>query len=292
MILPDKMAPLIFEKPVRFARILLLIISLVGTDVFAQEVPDWLKLSFDYLEQNRLDSAEFALKNVLRLKPDGQLNPFLLNNLGTVQRRMGKKKEALMSYTAALGQYPKNPVFLEDRASLLAEMGQAGDAITDYTALLEQKPNDEEALYQRGLLYLQLRNTDLAEKDFNRMLELNPNGLYPRMGIASLAKIRGDYDDAEKIYNYLIDKEPEMPSLFAGRAELYLLTERPGKASSDATRALRLYGENDNQPYLYIVRCRAKILLREKKSALEDLEKAISLGYDPKEAEEIRKLLR
>jgi tetratricopeptide (TPR) repeat protein len=260
----------------------------MGPEMIAQQDQDWLELSFYYLEQNKLDSTEYALKKVLKNDPDGKMNPFILNNLGTVQRRMGKLGEALLSYTAALGQYPKNAVFLESRASLFAEMGQAENAILDYTSLLTQKPDNEEALYQRGLLYLQVKNLELAEADFNRMLELNPAGLYPRMGIASLAKFRGDFDSAEKIYNYLIDKEPENPGLYAGRAELYLLMEKPGKSTGDATRALRLYGEDYHSPYLYIIRCKAKILLHEKKSALEDLEKALSFGYDPKAAAEIK----
>jgi tetratricopeptide (TPR) repeat protein len=270
----------------------ILTISVSGMDVLAQQNPEWLELSFYYIEQNKLDSAEYALKTVLKNDPDGQLNPFILNNLGTIQRRQGKRDEALLSYTAALGPYPNHPVFLEARASLFAEMGKAESAILDYTSLLGQEPANEEALYQRGLLYLQVRNTELAEADFNQMLQLNPDGLYPRMGMASLAKFRGDYDDAEKIYNFLIDKEPENPRLYAGRAELYLLMDKPGKSTGDATRALRLFGEDYNNPYLYIIRCKAKILLHEKKSALEDLEKALSFGYDAKEAAEIRNAIK
>jgi len=245
----------------------------------AQNVSDLLSQSFYYLEQNKLDSAEIALITVLRNDPANPINPFLLNNLGAIQRRMGKFDEALISYTAALGQYPANPVFLESRASLFTEIGQAQNAIVDYSALLNVSPNNEEALYQRGLLFLQIKNTDLAEEDFRKMLDINPNGLYARRGFASLAKFRGDYEEAEKIYNYLIDKEPEDYNLFAGRAELYLLTEKVGKAYSDINRAIRLAGKDCQNPYLYIIRYRTKLLLYEEKSAQDDLLKAISLGY-------------
>jgi tetratricopeptide (TPR) repeat protein len=239
-----------------------------------------LDLYFQSVEQNRLDSAEIYLKAALKSNPASALNPFLLNNLGTIQRRLGKYNEALVSYSAALGQYPKNSVFLENRASLFAGMGKTENAILDYSTLLDVKPDDQEALYQRGLLYLQLKNSDLAEADFKRMIELNPDGLYARMGFASLAKLRGDYPEAEKIYNYLLDKEPENAGLYAGRAELYLLMEKPGKASSDATQAIRL--SKTENPYPYMIRYRAKMMLRDKKSALEDLEKARALGYDDK----------
>jgi tetratricopeptide (TPR) repeat protein len=255
-----------------------------GISLPAQNHTDWLSLSFDYIEANRLDSAEFALKTVLKSDPDNPINPFLLNNLGTIQRKMGKYDDALISYTAALGQYPENPVFLESRASLFAEIGQAPNAIIDYSTLLKVNPNNEEALYQRGLLYLQIKNTDLAETDFQRMLELNPNGFYPRLGFASLAKFRGDYDEAEVIYNYLLDKEPENCNLYAGRAELYLLMKRPGKASTDINRAIRMAGDDFPNSDFYIIRYRTKLLLHEKESALKDLEKAIALGYKENEA--------
>ena len=246
----------------------------------AQNETDWLSLSFDYVEQNRLDSAEWALKTVLRSQADSPLNPFLLNNLGTIQRRMGKLDDALLSYTAALGQHPSHPVFLESRASLFVEMGQAQNAILDYTSLLDELPNHEEVLYQRGLLYLQMMNTDLAESDFRKMLEQNPNSLYARRGFASLAKFRGDYEEAEIIYSYLLDKEPEDYNLYAGRAELFLLMEKPGRASSDINQAIRLAGENAQNPYLYVIRYRVKLLLHENNSALKDLQKAIDLGYE------------
>ena len=260
------------------------IVLLLGTICLsAQNGTDWLSLSFDYIEQNRLDSAEFALKTVLKSDPDNPANPYLLNNLGTVQRRMGKFNEALISYTAALGKFPTQPVFLESRASLFVEMGQTQNAIIDYSALLDREPDNEEALYQRGLLYLQIKNTDFAEADFKKMLELNPNSLYARRGFASLAKFREDYKEAEKIYNYLLDKEPEDFNLYAGRAELFLLLEKPGKAYADINRAIRLAGKNSKNPYLYIIRYRAKLLLRETEGAEADLKKAIALGYKEEE---------
>jgi len=272
------------------AEIISMVFLLGGISMAAQNETDSLSLAFRYIEQNRLDSAEIVLKAVLESAPDNPVNPLLLNNLGTVQRRMGKYNEALLSYTAALGTFPTEPVFLEARASLFAEMGQPQNAIIDYTSLLNKKPNDQEALYQRGLLYLQIKNTDLAEIDFKKMLELNPNSLYARRGFASLAKFRGDYDDAEKIYNYLLDKEPQDFNLYAGRAELYLLMSRPGKAYDDINKAINLAGEKSKNPYLYVIRYRTKLLLHEKEGAIDDLKKAISLGYKEGEDELSTKL--
>jgi tetratricopeptide (TPR) repeat protein len=247
----------------------------LSASVLAQTDSAAIYLSFLHLEAGRLDSAEFYIKQALQSDPDSPLNPLLLNNLGSIQRSAGKTAEALESYNIALGQAPDNPVLLESRALLFVEQGLAENAIIDYTALLDRQPTNQEALYQRGLLYLKTGNDALAEADFENMLGLNPDGVYPRLGYAALAKFRNQFDEAEKIYSYLIDKQPADPQFYAGRAEVFLLAGKGGKASADATRAIRL-SDKDN-PWYYRLRYRAKLLLHEEKSAAADLKKAQEL---------------
>ena len=261
---------------------ILLILS-VWFNLTAQTYTEWIEFSFKYIDENKLDSAEIALKNALNLEPANSKNPFLFNNLGTIQRRQGKNKEALESYTLALNRYPKNIVFLSARASLFSEIGSFNNALIDYCTILDENPNNEEALYQRGLLYAGRKEFDKSAQDFYKMLELNPQSLYGRLGLASLYKIEGNYTEAEKIYNYLEDKEPEIAGIYSGRAELFILMEKGNKALSDINRAIRL-SENQENPYLFIIRAKAKLLLFEKKPAAEDIQKAISLGYDKEAA--------
>ncbi|MDR0863853.1 MAG: tetratricopeptide repeat protein [Candidatus Symbiothrix sp.] len=275
----------------RFLSVCLLILSICPALLKAQTYSEWIESSFKYLDENRLDSAEMALKNALKAEPDYPVNAFLFHNLGTVQRRQGKNEEALQSYTLALTRYPENTVFLSARASLFSDKGDFKNALLDYNTLLEKEPDNEEALYQRGLLYLEIKNFELSERDFGRMMELNPQSFYARLGFASLYKIEGLYTDAEKIYNYLEEKEPDNPAIYAGRAELFLLTEKGGKALSDSNKAIRLSDETGNA-YLYILRSKAKLLLHEKKSAAEDIEKAMVLGYDPEEAAALLKFTK
>ena len=258
------------------------------TSVLAQSYNDWVLKSFDHIDQNQLDSAELALTEAMRLEPANPVNAMLLSNLGTLQRRNGKMPEAIVSYTAALSRAPQNMTFLANRASLFSEMGQPQNALIDYSVLLEQNPADEDVLYQRGMLYLQLKNYEAAQIDFERIVELNPQTLDGRIGIASLCKLRREYDEAERIYIYLIDQIKDSPELYAGRAELYLLMEKSGKAMSDANRAIALQPENN--PYVYILRARIKLLQFEKISAANDVKQALSMGYDSAEGEKLLKL--
>lgn len=255
----------------------------------AQTYDELIEFSFKYIEEDNLPAAEMSLKEAMKLEPANPRNVLLLSNLGTIQRRLGEKYEALISYTAALSRAPRNVTFLSNRASLYTELGQPENAITDYTSLLWIEENNEDILYERGLLYLQIKNFEAAQADFEKIVEINPNTLSGRMGIASLAKLRGEYNEAEKIYNYLLEKIYDNADLYAGRGELYLMMEKYSKAMSDINKSISL---NSGNPYTYMLRARVKLLQYEKKSACSDIEKAISLGYDRKAAEELLKFCK
>ncbi|MDR0546498.1 MAG: tetratricopeptide repeat protein [Dysgonamonadaceae bacterium] len=268
------------------------IILSISSGLYAQTYSEWIESSFHYLDENRLDSAEIALKNALRTEPDNPLNAFLFQNLGTLLRRQGKNREALEFYTLALRRYPQNATILSDRASLNAETGDFISALIDYNTLLEQEPDNEEALYQRGLLNLKIKKLEQSEIDFQKMLEINPASLYARLGLASLYIVTGKLNEAETVYYYIEGKVKEteiLSKIYAGRAEIYLLKEKGGRALTEINKAIHEEPEN---PYFYIIRSRAKLLLHEKQPAAEDIRKAIDLGYDVKDAEALLQLTK
>ena len=265
------------------------IFLLFFTKVFSQSYNELIDFSFKYIETNDYLSAETSLKEAMRLEPANPRNVLLLSNLGTIQRNLGKQEDAVISYTAALSRAPRNVTFLANRASLYTEMGLAENAITDYTSLLWIEEYNEDALYERGLLYLRVKNFSAAQTDFEKIVEINPNTLSGRMGIASICKLRKEYNEAEKIYAFLMEKVHDNADLYAGRAELYLLTEKHSKAMSDINRSISI---NPQNPYTYMLRARVKLLQYEKASARSDIEKAISLGYSQEDARELLQLCK
>ena len=116
----------------------------------AQTYQELIEKSYDYLDKNDLLSAEESLKAALRKEPANPLNYALLTNLGTIQRRQGKKEEALLSYSAAVSGHTGNATILENRASLYNELGETEKALNDYNTLLIAEPEHQEALYSRG----------------------------------------------------------------------------------------------------------------------------------------------
>ncbi|MDL2264942.1 tetratricopeptide repeat protein [Parabacteroides sp. OttesenSCG-928-G07] len=271
--------------------ILALLIS-VGTITISegQTYQEWIDRSYDYLEQERLEDAEECLRNAMRLEPGNPVNYALLGNLGTIQRRQGKIDEALLSYTAALSRRPNDITLLNNRALLYTEINDIDKAIIDYTVLLMEEPEHQEALYRRGLLYLQQRNWLLAEDDFEKLLDISKESIRGLLGHAILEKLRGNFDDSEQIYNHLITRMPEELSFYEGRAELYFLMGKNARAMADVSKVF--VGTAEPTAALYLLRGKIKLAQYENKTAVEDFQKALELGYDPEIVAELMQMAK
>ncbi|MDR1556974.1 MAG: tetratricopeptide repeat protein [Tannerellaceae bacterium] len=263
----------------------ILILSLLSClTVRSQTYEELIEKSYDYLEKEDLPAAEVSLKGALRLEPGNPNNYALLTNLGTIQRRQGKKEEAIVSYTAALSRHPDNITILENRASLYLETGETDKALNDYNLLLLKDPINEEALYSRGMIFLQQEHFLWAEQDFDKMLEVNEASFYGRLGHAVLEKTRGNYDESERIYNYLIDKLPGEWQLYKGRADLYFRMGKNARAMNDINK---LFFESTPDAGLYVLRGKVKLALYERESAARDFLKAREMGYDSRITDEL-----
>jgi tetratricopeptide (TPR) repeat protein len=248
-----------------------------------------IKKSYDCLEKKDLPAAEACLKEAMRLEPANPNNYALLTNLGTVQRRQGKRDEAIFSYTAALSRHPDNTLILENRASLYLETGETDKALADYNLILLKQPANEEALYSRGMIYLQQKQFLWAEQDFDNMLELNPASFYGRLGHAVMEKTRGNYSESERIYNYLIDKLPGEWTLYKGRADLYFLMGKNARAMNDLNK---VFFEGVPDADLYLLRGKVKLALYERESAAKDFLQAREMGYDSRIIDELLLMAR
>lgn len=256
---------------------------------YAQSYQELIEKSYDYLDKNDLSASEESLKAAMRLEPGNPANYALLTNLGTIQRRQGKLEDALLSYTAALSRDSKNTTILENRASLYTELGETEKAMIDYTTLLLLEPSHQEALYCRGLLYLQQKNYVLAETDFDKILELNEKSVRGRLGHAILEKMRSNYDESEKIFNYLISEMPRDWVLYEGRADVYFMMGKNARAMADINK---IFTEIKPGASLYVLRGKVKLSQYEKESAALDFQKAKEMGYDQAVIDELMKMTK
>jgi tetratricopeptide (TPR) repeat protein len=269
--------------------VLLLALPLAIAMVHAQTYEQLIEKSYDFMDRNDLLAAEATLREAMRREPGNPNNYALLTNLGTILRRQGKFDEAILSYTAALSRYPDNALILGNRASLYLETGETEKALNDYNLLLLKDPANEDALYSRGMIYLQQKHFLWAEQDFDRILEANNASMYGRLGHAVLEKIRGNYAESERIYNYLIDKLPREWILYRGRADLYFMMGKNSRAMADLNK---LFTESVPDAGLYVLRGKVKLAQYERETAALDFQKAKEMGYDPKVIEELLRMTK
>ena len=262
----------------------LFVLVLFSLSLSAQSYDEWVNKSFDQLDNKELEAAAESLKSAMRVEPGNPQNFLLLTNLGTLQRRLGQKKEALVSYSAGLGIHPKSIALLENRASLYSELNEPEKAINDYDFLLIESPQHPEALYCRGLLHVQLKNFIAAQGDFDELLEQNEKSVRARLGHAILERSRGNYIASQKIYDYLIGKLPNNYVLYAGRAELFFLMGKNARAMGDMNR---VFTNGKPEAYDYFLRGKIKLAQYERESAQVDFAKAKELGYDTEAIEEV-----
>jgi tetratricopeptide (TPR) repeat protein len=104
-----------------------------------------------------------------------------------------------------------------------------------------------------------------------------------------LEKTRGNYNESERIYTYLIDKLPREWQLYKGRADLYFLMGRNGRALNDVNK---VFFESDADAALYVLRGKIKLALYERQTAAADFLKAREMGYDPQIIDELLRLAK
>lgn len=255
----------------------------------AQTYDQYITESFDYIDQDSLAQAELALHKALTLEPGNPGNGMVLLNMGTLQRRQGKLKEAADSYTIGLAFLPDNITLLSNRAQLYAEMEEYGKAIEDYTQVIFQEPENEDALYQRALCRLINADTIGARIDLEQINQFNPHSAKSRLGMAYVYKAEHLWREAAEIYDELIKRNPKSASLLRDRAEVYYLSGRMGAAFDDITTSLQL-GPRD--PFSYVLRAQIRYARGDKEFARRDLNKALELGLKPEEAEDLVQKLK
>lgn len=244
----------------------------------------WVDQSAQYIEENKLDSAAFALQRAMALDPANENNPVLLLNLGILQRQLGQLEDAYISFTASLGNNPMPEVVLHNRASLLCDMDRFDEAMEDYNALLRHDPEDVEAYYRRGVLFLEKNDRAKAEADFNASELIDPDNLYSLLSQSLLYKLDDNWEAAATIYTRLIETEADPdPIFYMNRAECYLNTDRLSYTSADLQAA---WNSQRNNPYYYMLRGRLRLAQFDKTAAREDFAQAKKMGYDVTIADE------
>ena len=255
----------------------------------AQNYDELITRSFDYLDADSLPESEEALREALRIEPGNPGNGMLLLNLGTIQRRQGKLKEAEESYTIGLAFLPNNLTLLNSRAQLFAEMEKYPEAINDYTEVIYHEPENEDAYYERALCKLMNQDTLGARLDLEQIDRFNPNSAKSRLGMAYVYKAQQMWREASELYDALIERNPRNASLLRERAEVFYFSNRMGAALDDVNKSIDF---DPRDPYSYLLRAQIRYAKGDREFARRDLNQALELGLNKEEVRDLIEKLK
>lgn len=241
----------------------------------AQTYDEYISQAMDAIETDSLAKAEMFFKEALKLEPANIKNALLFSNLGTIQRRIGKKKEALEAYSLALNLTPYSITILLNRASLYLEMDMLDKAYLDYCNVIDLDAKNKEALQFRAYVYMRRRQYMEARLDYQRLLAEEPGNKTARVGIAMVNQKDKRYREALDELNRLITDYPRDVSLLKARAELEVEMNSLELALLDLEEAVRI---TPNDADIYVMCGEIYLTLGKKREAYAAFEKAVELG--------------
>lgn len=184
-------------------------------------------------------------KNPLTLYEDIiEKNPnswFAYNNRAVYFEQNGDLEQALEYYTKSINLKPYAYLYL-NRGNIYLKDHKYQLAIADYNKAIELSPSMANIYNNRGNVYLNIKEYELALKDFNRALFLEPNFTQPLMNIGIIYGYKKEHQNALRYFEKAI-------------------------------------ANSENYSLIYYYRSQVYKDIGEIKLALQDMKKAVSLGY-------------
>ncbi|WP_336210018.1 tetratricopeptide repeat protein [Nonomuraea sp. LPB2021202275-12-8] len=249
------------------------------------------KLGFDRnglalieLRQGHLGQALALVESAVELAGKlGERHPLhrmvLLANRAQLLAAMGRAKESLEDWAAAIAIDPMFPDYYVDRGNLLFKLGRHKEALADYESALRVGPPLPEAYYNRAELRIGQDDVDGALTDLDRVIDLDPSyvdayinraGLLATLerdddaradattGLAlspgnphlltvlgQLETAAGRFPEARQALDLAVDLAPRLASAWGNRGVLrYACGDLEG-AITDLTRAVALAPQRD-----------------------------------------------
>jgi tetratricopeptide (TPR) repeat protein len=150
-----------------------------------------------YLRQGKLEQAERALQQALRLDPDA---PEALNLLGLAQLQSGNPKEAETRFREAIRILPELTAAHNNLANVLIASGDYRQAAYHFEKAIGSDPTNADAHHGYGLLLVLMRSYDKAAVELREAVRLNPQSAEAHSDLADLLAAQGHAESAREEY--------------------------------------------------------------------------------------------
>ena len=190
-------------------------------------------------------------------------------------------EDAIADFDSAIKLAPKNSELYRRRGVAKNEMERYEDAIADFDTAIEINSNDWHAYYLRGKTKNEMERYEDAIADFDTAIEKSPNisFIYYLRGRAKYNLER--YEDAIADFDTAIEKSPNISFIYYWRGRAKYNLYEYADAIADYSASIRLKPD----PYSYRWRALAKKEIHELVSAHEDLQSALILAHEIRNAD-------
>ncbi|MEU8103271.1 tetratricopeptide repeat protein [Nonomuraea muscovyensis] len=226
-----------------------------------------------------LELVDSALELAVQLGERHPVHRMVLRaNRARLLAALGRTKEALDDYGAAIAIDPGFPDYYLDRGNLLARLGNQEEALADYESAMRAGPPLPEAHYNRAELRIAGGDLDGALADLGRVIDLDPSCLDAYINRAGLLAGLERDEEAWRDVRAGLALAPGNPHLLAVLGQLETAAGRLAEARRALDRAIEaapgLASAWGNRGVL-------RFEAGDPEGAVEDLSQAIGLEPQP-----------
>lgn len=231
--------------------------------------------SKSYRQQRKYDLALADLSDLIEQRPEAS-KYFALR--AEIYRETGNIDKAVEDYLHNIeidgGNYATHGLF----ARYLISNKRYPEAIKAYSKAIELNKHDKgiqtEFYSQRGNAYFWLKQYEEAQSDLGKAAELAQFPDYYKMQRGRILVTAKRYDDANAVYEDMMDDNPRRDDCFLERARMFIVMKEYDKALKDVNTFLI---PHDTNPEAYEIRAVIWKHMGNEKAAQEDLQKVEDL---------------
>jgi tetratricopeptide (TPR) repeat protein len=211
------------------------------------------------LEQGDRTGAE---ENFFKAELEAHQNPLIYNNLSCVYFKLDQYEKAEILALKALDLDPDLVPAHHNLGNALLRMGRFKESIAVFETIQDNVVSLGRQREALGYLYLLSGNCADAQRQFRRALSLFPTSRSARMNLGIAQHRCGNFKDALKNFNILMENSDEIPEILINRANVYIalktfdlalddlntyLRSHPGRLEARLSKSIVLYemGETD-----------------------------------------------
>ena len=165
--------------------------------------------------------------------------------------RQGKRAEAAEVNNDVLKENPKDPDAKGLAATFLLDQGDVNNALIQLQGVVTSSPDNAVAHYELGRAFMASGRPDsreAARQNFERAIQLRQDYIQPRLGLAELQVMHGEYDAALDSVREILGRDPANVNAKVIQSQAYLGQKKYGDSDTLLAAVLKT---NPSSPDVY-----------------------------------------